>query len=295
VLYECPDPLRLLVHSCTGNDPSATCDLEGFNIKQQTRRAPAPRATLTALLAICHVQTPGEAKADASGAPAGGQPRANGVAEANGIKVGDQIEVVTGFGWTSAKVLAISGNSYRVLTNGVQVTKDYPSEVRRLGGLTASDHAAGQYTLGDRVVAHVGSGWVEGKVISMMGQEYQVELPGNRAAWVGPESLRPGKAVEAVAPKTGVPPAPGMVSCAGKIEGRYAATTSNFGAFQIRFKSGTATVIDAMSNDDVFECWTGGGKVLLHKPSDPNMDVPIDINDDGTLQTPFGEIKRKGN
>jgi hypothetical protein len=46
--------------------------------------------------------------------------------------------------------------------------------------------------------------------------------------------------------------------------------------------------------DDEFECWMGGGKVYLHKPGE-SQDVPLDINDDGTLQSPFGELKRKGN
>ena len=39
-----------------------------------------------------------------------------------------------------------------------------------------------------------------------------------------------------------------------------------------------------------------GDKIILHKPGDsPNQDMPIDINSDGTLQTPLGEIKKKGN
>src|SRR5215475_9572158 len=66
----------------------------------------------------------------------------------NGIKVGDSVEVVTGFGWTPAKVLAINGNTYRVSVQGIQVSKDYPAEVRRAGGASAQDHANGQYRLG---------------------------------------------------------------------------------------------------------------------------------------------------
>ena len=53
--------------------------------------------------------------------------------------------------------------------------------------------------------------------------------------------------------------------------------------------------MSAMGDEEVLECWMGGGKIYLHKPGDPNLDMPIDINDDGTLQTPLGEIKRKGN
>jgi hypothetical protein len=157
--------------------------------------------------------------------------------DANGIKVGDAVEVLTGFGWTPAKVLAISGNSYRVMTNGIAVTKDYPSEVRRVGG-----------------------------------------------------AARPPAATA----KAGVPPRPGMASCAGKIEGRYATTGSAMGSFTIRFRSGTATMTDAGGNDEVFECWTAGDRIILRQPSHPNMDMSIDINDDHSLQTPIGEIRKKG-
>ena len=41
------------------------------------------------------------------------------------------------------------------------------------------------------------------------------------------------------------------------------------------------------------ECWTGSGKIYLHKPGEPD-DIEVDINDDGTLQTPFGEMKKRG-
>ena len=221
--------------------------------------------------------------------------RPKGKTESNGIKVGDSVEVLTGFGWTPAKVLAINGNSYRVLTNGAQVTKDYPNEVRRLGAPTAQDRANGQYRLGDRVQVNFEGRWIDTKVIATMGSEFQVEVPGNRTVWATPQNLRPGAAVTPpAAPKAGVPPKPGLVSCAGKIEGRYA-TTGSFGSFQITFRSGKATLTDVGGNEDVFECWTGGEKIYLHNPKQPNLDMPIDINNDGTLQTPLGEIKKKGN
>jgi hypothetical protein len=44
------------------------------------------------------------------------------------------------------------------------------------------------------------------------------------------------------------------------------------------------------------ECWMAGDKIILHKPGDSAaMDMPIDVNLDGSLQTPLGEIKKKGN
>jgi hypothetical protein len=102
---------------------------------------------------------------------------------------------------------------------------------------------------------------------------------------------------------TALPPAPPKAGVAPgrtdelrrKIEGCYA-TTGGVGSFQITFRSGKAIVNGGIGDDETFECWLGGGKIILHEPGkDPNTDMPLDINDDGTLQTPFGEIKRKGN
>jgi hypothetical protein len=145
------------------------------------------------------------------------------------------------------------------------------------------------------VQVNVGGQWVDAKIVTELGMEYQVELPGNRTAWATPQNLRAAApAPAAAAPKAGVPPKPGMASCAGKIEGRYA-TGGNFGSFTMTFRSGKATMTDVGGNDEVFECWMSGTKILLHQPGKSNMDMPVDINNDGTLQTPLGEIKKKGN
>ena len=296
VMYTCPELLRFKIHSCAGADPTSPCDVQGYSLTRTGRHGSATRRELMDLLRSCHVQTAAEAQADARAASviqSGGA----GVAESasHGIKVGDQVEALTGFGWSPAKVVAISGNSYRVAVNGVQVTKDYPAEVRRLGAPTAEDRANGQYRLGDYVQVNVQGSWITGKVITAMGGEFQVELPGNRTAWADPRNLRPGTAPDApAAPKAGTPPRAGVASCAGKIEGRYATTGAGMGSFTMTFRSGKATMTDAGGNQEVFECWTGGGKVLLRQPGHENMDMDIDINDDGTLQTPIGELKKKG-
>jgi hypothetical protein len=94
----------------------------------------------------------------------------------------------------------------------------------------------------------------------------------------------------ATAAATSAPPRPGLVSCAGKFEGRYA-TTAGLGGLTIVFRSGKATLSGALSDDETYECWTGGGKIILHKPGED--DLPIEINDDGTLDTPLGELKKK--
>jgi hypothetical protein len=164
-------------------------------------------------------------------------------ADANGFKVGDTVEINTGFGWMRATILAINGNNYRVRSQvGVDLTKTYPSELRRIGPPAQARPAAGA------------------------------------------RGTQPGK-----------PPRPGLSSCAGKIEGRYV-TTGAFGGMTIEFRSGRAIMKDAIGeNDTELECWTGGDKIYLHKPGDsPSQDMPIDINDDGTLQTPMGEMRKRG-
>src|SRR3954469_11129464 len=98
------------------------------------------------------------------------------------------------------------------------------------------------------------------------------------------------KASPTPAAKAGQPPKPGLVSCAGKIEGRYA--ESALGQMQIEFRSGKAT-LKAFGDTSVTTCWTAGKKVYLYMPADPDP-MEIDINNDGTLQTPLGEFKKKG-
>lgn len=286
-LYRCPGGKSFKVLSCSGSADADLCDVQSYSNGQPEMRGKSTHQQVVAVLPICHIQTPGESRADSHPGGTGG----NGT---NGIKVGDAVEVVTGFGWTPAKVVAVNGNSYRVLVNGIQVTKDYPAEVRRLGAASAADHAHGQYRLGDRVQVNVAGRWIDSKIVTEMGQDYQVELPGNRTAWATPSNLRPAQSAPATVSSSsaGKPPKPGLKSCAGKFEGRYA-STGGLGSFTLTFRSGKATMTDVGGNDEVFECWMGGGRLYLHKPEAPNLDMPIDINDDGTLQTPLGEIRKK--
>lgn len=51
-----------------------------------------------------------------------------------------------------------------------------------------------------------------------------------------------------------------------------------------------------MTGDDEYECWMEGEKIVLHKAGQSSdMDMPIDVNSDGSLQTPMGDIHKKGN
>jgi len=150
----------------------------------------------------------------------------------------------------------------------------------------------GLYAVHDKVKVNVEGRWEEGEIITEMGGQYQVALAGNRAAWAAPEHLRlVGAQQKPAAPVSGQPPQSGMVSCAGKVEGRY--SSSQVGAFTIVFRQGKAQVKMYGEGDEELECWMNGHKMILRKPGAPNEDMPIEINDDGTLDTPMGEVRRK--
>lgn len=94
------------------------------------------------------------------------------------------------------------------------------------------------------------------------------------------------------APSGPQPPRPGLMSCAGKVEGRYS-SAAGLGGLTIEFRSGKATLKGPLSDDEVVDCWTTGTKIVLHNPKEPE-DLELDINKDGSIDTPFGEIKKKG-
>lgn len=82
--------------------------------------------------------------------------------------------------------------------------------------------------------------------------------------------------------------------CGSKPQGRYASSTG-FATFTVLFSGGgKATITDPSGQGQVMECWISGGKIILHKPGESQTDMPIDVNDDGTLDTPLGELRRKG-
>jgi len=286
-IYQCAPTRVLKLISCNAD----MCEAQIYAGGQPAQRVQPTRQNLTALLATCHVQTPQEAQ---TAARASSQASAQG--DPNGFKIGDTVQINTAFGWVEGRILAINGNNYRVhAQTGVDVTKTYPAELHRTGPFNDRDHAAGLYDLHDRVQVYFEGKWIDSEVLTILGMEYQVKLPGNRAVWAKPENLRyVGAQLKPTGTPAGTPPKPGLVSCAGKFEGRYA--NSGLGNMTIIFRAGKATLADPTGGGEEVECWTGGGKIYLHKPGDlASQDMPLDINNDGTLDTPFGEIKKKGN
>jgi hypothetical protein len=302
VVYACPAVnASLKVYSCAGPGNADACDVESFAPGRPNQRGKSSRQQVMGLLRLCHLQTPGEAQASARGgaspAPASGQ------AGPGGFKAGDTVRILTN-GWQEAKVLQIRGNSYFVrLNNGIEVSKLWPMEVRRVGKLTAEDHAVGQYDAHERVQVLVNGRWMEGEIQGQNLNMYEIKVPGFRGDFgtdtlsTTPENIRMSTAPPPPPPPAkraaGQPPKPGLTSCGNKFDGRWELPT---GGLRIVFRSGQATVTEVLSPVVQAECFMGGGQILLYKAGTSDLwDEPILPNNDGTLQTSDGAIKKMGN
>jgi len=331
VIYVCTDGQSFKVFSC--NDTTGACDYQNYKNGQAFRRGEALKAQLAALLpAKCHAQTPAEARTDPhrgeippspspfagrAAAPRGAtaslsqtpaavnaQNATAGAMGGGGFKVGDSVRVLSS-GWQDAKVLQVRDNSYLVrLENGTEVSKSWPIEVRRQGKLTAADHASGQWDLHEHVQVLVNGRWLEGEIVGQSYNRYKVQLPGERTMAIdgdrtvdtGAENLRASTAPPLPAARpAGQPPKAGLASCAGKYEGRWE-HVSGTGGMTVVFRSGKVTVTGGLGGPEEFECWIGGGHISQYKAgSSTPLSYGFDVNNDGTLQTPLGAIKKMGN
>lgn len=306
VMYECMVPYSFKFLSCTGSSANDTCDVLSFYAGHPFQHGKSTYLQVQNLLPRCHLQTPAEAQADArsESTPLPNMASNPGGAGPGGFKVGDKVRVLID-GWQEAQVLQVHGASYLVhLPNGVDVSKLWPTEVRRLGKLTAEDHAAGQYDRGDRVQVLVNGRWMEGEVRGQNLNMYNIKVPGVDTGFgddhvdTTPENIRistsappPAAALRA----GGQVPKAGLVSCAGRYEGRWE-LAGGMAGMKVIFSAGRASVSEGLGGATPFDCFTGGGKVVLYKAgSFQPFDYDFDINNDGTLQTPLGTIKKMGN
>jgi hypothetical protein len=305
-VYECQAPYSFKFYSCTGTNPNDQCDVQSYNNGRPFQRGKSTYAQVMGLLPKCHLETPAEAQAAARAAlaaPANPSMNQNGPGP-GGFKVGDTVRVLID-GWQEAKVTQVHGRSYVVhLPNGIDVSKMWPFEVRRTGKLTTEDHAAGQYDLHDRVQVLVNGKWMEGEVRGQNLNMYSIKVPGVDTGFgsdmvdTTPENIRmsttapPPAAAQRAA---GQAPKAGLVSCAGKYEGRWE-HVSGMGGMKVVFRSGKTTITEGLGGEMLFDCFTGDGKVVFYKAgSFAPFSYDFDINNDGTLQTPLGAIKKMGN
>ena len=216
----------------------------------------------------------------------------------NAVAVGDIVQTGMNGQNVVGEVIRIRGNTadLNLGQNNVSqlVTFDNLKVLQKSGAGAKSTCA-----IGDTVrVPYVANTVMTGRLMKTNGDYCEFDASGSGfTGWAKCSEVRPasgGTCAPAVA-ATGragaaTPPRPGLVSCAGKFEGRYAPSTGLVG-LTIVFRSGKATLSGPLMDNETFDCWTGGGKIILHKQGED--DLPIDINDDGTLDTPLGELKKK--
>lgn len=148
-----------------------------------------------------------------------------------------------------------------------------------------SKHPTPRFKAGDAVEAFLFGEWTKSRILTVDGKQYNIQLPDGTKYWMRSDQIRQ------TPPPTpsGQPPKPGLQSCAGKIEGKYA---SSSGFPNIVFHSGKASI----EGGEEVECWMGSGKLYLHTPgSRVEQDFAMDLLKDGSLDTPLGEIRKKGN
>jgi hypothetical protein len=174
----------------------------------------------------------------------------------------------------------------------------YLQVLQHAGARTASSFRTGDLV---RVPYHAGT-TLTGRIFKINGA--YCEIDSSQSGFTGwskcseltsPDGSKPGAVAgqgDTAVATAANPPKAGFVSCMGRIEGRYG-TSGGMGGFSIVFHSGKATLRGPLSDDEEADCWTNGHQILLHNSHEAS-DLPVDINDDGTLDTPFGELKKKG-
>ena len=219
----------------------------------------------------------------------------------NAVAVGDMVQ--TGMNGSSVvgEVLRIRGNTADLnlgQNNVAQLVSFANLKLLQKAGAGAKSTCA----VGDAVqVPYVANTVMNGRLMKTNGDYCEFDSSGSGfTGWAKCSEVRRASggtcappvaaAGRAGAAGAATPPRPGLVSCAGKFEGRYAPSTGLIG-LTIVFRSGKATLSGPLMDNETFDCWTGGGKIILHKQGED--DLPIDINDDGTLDTPLGELKKK--
>jgi hypothetical protein len=223
------------------------------------------------------------------------------MAQTTAVSVGDIVQTGLNGGTAIGEVIRVGGGTadLNLGQNNVNrfVQLQYLKVLQRAGTGEKSAFAVGDVVR----VPYIAGTVLTGRIMKTNGAWCEVDASGSGfTGWNKCSELNSGlesgrgaakPAAAAAAAGAGKPPKPGLVSCAGKFEGRYAPSTGLPG-LTIIFKQGKATTKAPLTDDEEFECWTGGKKIYLHKAGQQE-DLDIDINDDGTLDTPLGELKKK--
>jgi hypothetical protein len=221
-----------------------------------------------------------------------------------GVAVGDIVQTAVNGARVFGEVIATHGATADLNLGQNQISRfvsvQYLHVVQRSGGPAHSGFAVGDVVQAPYVAGTV----ITGRIMKTNGAYCEIDSSGsgftgwNLCSELTGTASRAGATSPPAAASRNAPAGPGSianpgrVSCAGKIEGRYS-TPAGQGGLNITFHSGAATVRGPLTEDEEAECWISGKRLILHSPKETE-DLSFDINDDGTLDTPFGELKKKG-
>jgi hypothetical protein len=162
----------------------------------------------------------------------------------------------------------------------------------------------GQYDAHDRVQVQINGRWMEGTIEGQNLNMYSIKVPGFHGDFdtdsysTTPENIRMSTTPPPPPPAqraAGQAPKPGLVSCGSKFDGRWEQIP---GGLRVVFRSGNATVSEPpLGASEQYECFMGGGQILFYKAG---AFTPVDYltllpNNDGTLQSELGALKKMGN
>jgi len=211
----------------------------------------------------------------------------------SGVGVGDMVQTSMNGSRVVGEVVAARGATADLNLGQNQIVRFVSVQelnvVQRPGGPAHPAFAVGEVVQ----VPYLAGTVITGRIMKTNGAYCEIDSSGSGfTGWnLCSQLSKPGS--RAASPPTPAPaPKTGRVSCAGKIEGRYS-TPAGQGGLNITFHSGAATVRGPLVGEEEAECWISGKRLILHSPKEAE-DLSFDINDDGTLDTPFGELKKKG-
>jgi hypothetical protein len=132
---------------------------------------------------------------------------------------------------------------------------------------------------------------------------YSIKVPGYHGDFdsdlvsATPENIRisntpapppPAKRAAGQAPKTG------LVSCGNKYDGRWEQIP---GGMRIVFRGGNATISEPTGFSKQYECFLGDGQIMFFEAGSFNPVEYLTLlpNNDGTLQSQLGPLKKMGN
>jgi hypothetical protein len=245
---------------CTGTGPNDVCDVHSFRSGQPFQRGKSTCPQVMGMLPKCHLQTPAEGQAANQNGP-------------GGFKAGDTVRMLVD-GWQDARIVQVHGRSYVVhLSNGA---------CKSAGGETDGGGPCSRAIRSARPRAGAGEqpldgGEVRGQNLNM----YHIKVPGIDTGF-GAEGG--GTASEA-----------GVRQLRRQIRRPVGARLGNGrdeGGIPVR----QGHDYRRPGRRDAVRLLHGRRQSGVYKAgSFTPFSYDFDINNDGTLQTPLGAIKKMGN